>query len=110
MSHLTSLNQVHGKDCIFVHHDLFIMYSNFLTIHVQGIAPRGGTLFSRLKGLLEAIRIIDNGHSLGYHGEMIPYAGYAQFSPYIIHLLQACEKIGAARKWLGNHSSCHILM
>ena len=44
MSHLTSLNQVHGKDCIYVHHVSFTMYFYFLTIHVQGIAPRGGTL------------------------------------------------------------------
>ena len=82
MSHLTSLNQLHGKDCIYIHHDSFAMYLNFLSIHVQGIAPRGGTLSSRLHSLLEATSSIDDGHSLGDLWEMISYAGYAQFSPY----------------------------
>ena len=91
MSHLTSLNQVHGKDFIFVHHDSFSMYLHFLTIHVQGIAPRGGTLSSRLHDLLEAISSIDDGHFVVDLGEMISYAWYSQFSPYTIHLLQTCE-------------------
>ena len=34
MCHPTSLNQVHGKDCIFLHPDSFTMYFHFLTIHV----------------------------------------------------------------------------
>ena len=104
MSHLTIFNQVHGKDCIYVHHDSFTMYFHFLIIHVQDIYPTGGTISSRLHGLLEAIDNDYDGHSLGDLGEMISYAWYAQFAPYTIHLLQACEEIGATNKWLGNHS------
>ena len=40
---------------------------------------------------------------------MISYSGCAQLAPHIIHLLQACDRIGAEIKWLGNHSSYHIL-
>ena len=40
---------------------------------------------------------------------MIPYSGCTQFSPHIMHLLQACERIGAVRKWLGCHLSYHML-
>ena len=44
MSHFTSLLKVHGKDCVFVHNDPLTDYLYFLAIHVQFIAPKGGTL------------------------------------------------------------------
>ena len=87
MSHLTSLNQVHGKGCMYVHHDSLTMYLYFLTIHVQGISPRGGTLSYILHGLLGAISSDKYGHSLGGFWEMVPYSGCAQLTPHIIHLL-----------------------
>ena len=70
---------------------------------------KGGTLFFRLHDLLGAISSDEDGHSLGYFGEMMSYSGCAQLAPHIIHILQACERIGEARKWLGNHLSYHIL-
>ena len=64
MSYLTSLNQVYGKDCISKHHDIFTIYLHFLTTHVQGIAPRRGTLSYSLHGLLGAISSDEDGNSL----------------------------------------------
>ena len=104
MSHFTIFLNVHGKDCVCVHNDPITEYLYFFVIHVQFIAPKGGTLSYRLLGPFGAIRSDGDGHSVGYSGEMISYLGCAQLTPHISHFLQACERIFAARKWLGNHS------
>ena len=41
---------------------------------------------------------------------MISYARHAHFAPYTIHFLQTCGEIGATNRWLGSHTSSHILM
>ena len=75
MSYLTSFNQVYGKYCISEHHDIFTIYLHFLNTHVQGIAPRGGTLSYLLHGLLGAMNNDDVDHSLEYFGEMMYSSG-----------------------------------
>ena len=99
MRHFNSLMKVHAKSCISMYYDSLTMYLYSISIHVHVIAPRGGTLSYSLHGLLWAIISDEDGHSLEYIGEMISYSGCAQFSPHIIHILQACERIGETRKW-----------
>ena len=98
MRYFTILFKVNGKGCVYVHHDSLTIYFYSLAIHVQVISLRGGTLSYSLHGLPGAISNDEDGHSLGDMGEMISYSGCAQFSPHIIHLLQACERTRAKRK------------
>ena len=107
MSHSICMRKTYGKDIVWLHNDLYV---RSLTICVQDIAE-GGIIFpSRLHGLLEAISSFGDGHSLEGLGEITSFAEHAYFAPYTIHFLQTCEEIGAAIKWLGNHTSCHFLM
>ena len=87
MSHFTSLPKVNGKDCVFVHNDPLIEYLYFLSIHLQFIAPKGGTLFYIILGPFGSISSDEDIHSQGDFGEMIYYLGCAQLTPHIIHLL-----------------------
>ena len=101
MRHFNSLMKVHAKSCISMYYDSLTMYLYLFSIHVHAISPRGGTLSYRLHGLLGAISSDEDGHSLIDFVEMVRYSGYAQLTPHIIHLLQVCESIVAASKWLG---------
>ena len=109
MSYLTDSNQLCGKDCISEHHDIFTIYFYFLTTHVEGIAPRGGTLSYFLHGLLGVMSNGDVDHSLEDFGKMMCSSWCDSLTPTIIHLLQACKKDGAANKCWGERLSYHIL-
>ena len=109
MSYLTRLNQVYGKDCISKHHDILTIYLHFLTTHMQGIAPREGTLSYWLHELFEIMSSDDVDHSLGYFLEMMYSSWCASLTPNIIHLLEVCEENGEENKWWGKHLLYHIL-
>ena len=51
-----------------------------------------------------------DGHSLGGLGEIVSFAEHDHLAPFTINFLQACEEIGAARKWLRSHTLCHSLL
>ena len=92
-----------------MHNDLQDEYFHSFTIHVQAIAPSGGTLPYKIHGQIGAINSVEHSHSLGGFREMTCHSGCTPLAPKITHLLKACEKTMAANKWWGNHLLYHVL-
>ena len=103
MSYLANLKEVYDKHCIAKPHDVFIIYFHFINIHVQVLAPRGGTFSYGLHEPLWAINNGDVGHSLGDTGEMMYSSWFGSLTRTLIHLLQACKEDGEVNKCWGKH-------